>query len=202
MRTHTTRDRRTRAIRTAALIGAAALTATAATTGSTTTAQADGTPTQLVRAKIVANGGLRGHDAPSYYAPSAHTYPNGTRVYVNCATRGTAIEGNRTWYLLGVEGDDAWVSGRYVKVSGKPRECGPGKAWPNTVHITTKARKGPTTQDKPGRTHYAEGEADVSCYVDTSASGTSRRWLLTSDNEWLPMASVGVDWELEYCFGG
>jgi hypothetical protein len=67
---------------------------------------------------VVAKGGLVGHFRPSTHAPANYTFPNASKVTLDCQVSGTVVDGNPRWYLVVAEGDANCVSARYVRNVG------------------------------------------------------------------------------------
>src|SRR4051794_777529 len=145
---------------------------------------------------VVAKGGLVGHLRPSTHAPANYTFPNGSKVTLDCKVSGTVVDGNPRWYLVVAEGDANWVSARYVRnVGPSPEPCDPsdGTFSAKTTAVLTK-RVGPTTADASAGT-YAKGQKfRVQCCTDSG-----QKWYLTDTSRWVRARYVTTSSKVRYC---
>jgi uncharacterized protein YraI len=145
---------------------------------------------------VVAKGGLIGHVRPSTNAPANYTFPNGSRVTLDCKLSGTVVDGNPRWYLVVAEGDANWVSARYVRnVGPAPEPCDPsdGTFAARSTAVLTK-RVGPTSADASAGS-YAKGQRfRVQCYTKSG-----QRWYLTDTSRWVRARYVTTSSKVRYC---
>lgn len=145
---------------------------------------------------IVAKGGLVGHSRPSTHAPADYTWPNGTKVTLDCKVSGTVVDRNARWYLIVAEGDANWVSARYVRnVGAAPDPCDPSDGtYSAKATASLKKRVGPTTADASAGT-YAKGQKfKVQCYTDSG-----QKWYFTDSSRWVSAKYVSTSSEVRYC---
>jgi len=155
-------------------------------------AQVDGA-TQGV---VVAKGGLIGHFRPSTHAPANYTFPNGSKVTLDCKVSGTVVDGNPRWYLVVAEGDANWVSARYVRnVGPSPEPCDPsdGTFSAKTTAVLTK-RVGPTTAGASAGTYATGQKFRVQCYTNSG-----QKWYLTETSRWVSAKYVTTSSKVRYC---
>jgi hypothetical protein len=145
---------------------------------------------------VVAKGGLVGHFRPSTHAPANYTFPNGSKVTLDCQVSGTVVDANRRWYLVVAEGDANWVSARYVRnVGPAPDPCDPSDGtFSARTTAVLKKRVGPTTADASAGS-YAKGQRfRVQCYTDSG-----QKWYLTEASRWVSAKYVRTSSEVRYC---
>ncbi len=151
---------------------------------------------ETAKGVVVAKGGLIGHARPSTHAPANYTFPNGSKVTLDCKVPGPVVGGNSRWYLVVAEGDANWVSARYVRNVGKaPEPCDPSDGtFSATATAALKRRVGPTTADATAGT-YAKGQKfRVQCYTDSG-----QKWYLTSASRWVSATYVKTSSKVRYC---
>lgn len=145
---------------------------------------------------VVARGGLIGHVRPSTHASANYTFPNGSKVTLDCKVPGTVVDGNPRWYLVVAEGDANWVSARYVhNVGPGPKPCDPSDGtFSAKTTAALKKRVGPTTVDSSSGT-YAKGQSfRVQCYTDSG-----QKWYLTETSRWVSAQYVKTSSQVRYC---
>lgn len=151
-------------------------------------------------ATVHAQGGLNARSAPSVHGPVSYQYANGTQVSVDCVTQGTAIEGNRNWYLISAEGDAKWVSGRYLTVDGNAERCGLAVSKTATTNRPTGSWEGPSKDDLFYESLNKGVRTDVMCYTDAAATGQpQQRWMVAGDGAWIPAKALRVEGTVPYC---
>lgn len=145
---------------------------------------------------IVASGGLVGHVRPSTHAPANYTWPNGTKVTLDCKVNGTVVGGNARWYLIVGEGDANWVSARYVRnVGPAPEPCDPSDGtFSAKTTAALKKRVGPTTADASAGTYTKGHTFRVQCYTDSG-----QKWYLTDTSRWVRATYVTTSSHVSYC---
>jgi hypothetical protein len=145
---------------------------------------------------ITAKGGLVGRLRPSTHAPANYTFEKGAEVSLDCRVRGTVVDGNPSWYLVGAEGDANWVSARYVSVSGPAvQPCDPSDGtYGATAKSALKKRVGPTTADSSAGT-YAKGKKfRVQCFTDEG-----QKWYFTDGGRWVSAKYVKTSSKVRFC---
>lgn len=159
---------------------------------------------RFVPGMVDADGGLNTRIAPSRYVLSQSMLPDGAEVSVDCRVTGTDLgdaEDAYLWYLLSGEGDARWVSAKYVDLTGaEPGWCGPQDYLPAEFVAGTTTHAGPSRRDSVYRKVRAGGDTRVACYVYTTSAGTGR-WVLTTEGDWVPAATVRVDGKVPFCQG-
>lgn len=153
-------------------------------------------PDATAKGVVVAKGGLIGHVRPSTHAPDNYTFPNGSKVTLDCKVPGPVVGGNPRWYLVVAEGDANWVSARYVRnVGPAPDPCDPSDGtFSATATTALKKRTGPTTADASAGT-YAKGQKfRVQCYTDSG-----QKWYLTDSSKWVSAKYVKTSSKVRYC---
>lgn len=157
---------------------------------------------RFVDGTVDADGGLNGRIAPSTHTEKNYLFRDGSKISIDCRTKGTIVGGNAEWYLLSGEGNANWVSARYVDLAGaEPRWCGDtGETIPVTITKDTYSYQGPSTADEKLRLQHAGGGQEVLCYAYTSASG-SKRWVVTLEDGWVPASAVKSEQEIPFCQG-
>jgi hypothetical protein len=146
---------------------------------------------------VIAKGGLVGRLRPSTHAPANYTFPNGSKVTLDCKVPGPTVQGNPRWYLVVTEGDANWVSARYVRnVGPSPEPCDPSDGtFAARTTAALKKRVGPTTADASTGT-YAKGQR---FRVQCSTGSTTQKWYLTSGSRWVSAAYVKTSSKVRYC---
>lgn len=151
---------------------------------------------EAAKGVVVAKGGLIGHVRPSTHAPANYTFPNGSKVTLDCKVPGPVVGGNSRWYLVVAEGDANWVSARYVRNVGKaPDPCDPTDGtFSATATAALKKRVGPTTDDASAGT-YAKGQKfRVQCFTHSG-----QKWYLTDTSRWVCATYVKTSSKVRYC---
>lgn len=145
---------------------------------------------------VVAEGGLIGHLRPSTHAPANYTFPNGSKVTLDCKVSGTRVGGNPRWYLVVAEGDANWVSARYMRNVGKaPEPCDPSDGTVSGKAKTAlKKRVGPTSADATAGTYAKGHEVRLQCYTDSG-----QKWYLTDTSRWVRAKYVKTSSKVRYC---
>lgn len=173
------------------------LTAAVAATLALPLAPASAAPVdETAKGVVVAKGGLIGHSRPSTHAPANYTFPNGSKVILDCKVPGPVVGGNARWYLVFGEGDANWVSARYVRnVGPAPEPCDPSDGtFSAKTTAVLKKRVGPTTADATAGT-YAKGQKfRVQCYTDSG-----QKWFLTDASRWVSAKYVTTSSKVRYC---
>lgn len=151
---------------------------------------------ETAKGVIIANGGLRGHQRPSTHAPGGYTWPKGTKVTLDCQVPGTSVDGNARWYLVVAEGDNNWVSARYVRnVGPAPDPCDPSDgSFAGRTTTAVKKRVGPTTADASAGSYAANQRLRVRCYT-----GHAQKWYLTDQDRWVRATYVATSKNVRYC---
>lgn len=157
---------------------------------------------RFVTGTVDANGGLNGRIAPSTHTAKNYLFKNGSKISIDCRTKGTIVGGNAEWYLVAAEGDANWVSAKYVDLKGPaPRWCGDsGETISVKITKDVYSRQGPSTADKKRRLQHAGGGQEVLCYVYTAAGG-SKRWVVTLEDGWVPASAVRSSKKIPFCQG-
>ena len=181
-----------------------ALTAAVATTLALPLAPANAAPANAAPASasdtakgvVVARGGLVGHLRPSTHAKANYTFPNGSKVTLDCKVSGTVVGGNSRWYLVVAEGDANWVSARYVRNVGKaPEPCDPSDGTVSGKAKTAlKKRVGPTNADATAGTYAKGRKVRVQCFTDSG-----QKWYLTDTSRWVRAKYVKTSSKVRYC---
>jgi hypothetical protein len=173
------------------------LTAAVAATLSLPLAPASAAPVDgAAEGVVVAKGGLIGRVRPSTHAPANYTFPQGSKVSLDCKVNGTVVDGNPRWYLVVAEGDANWVSARYVRNVGPAVEpCDPSDGtFAAKSTAVLKKRVGPTTADATAG-KYAKGKTfRVQCYTDSG-----QKWYFTDGSRWVSAKYVKTSSKVRYC---
>src|SRR3954451_9703405 len=145
---------------------------------------------------VVAKGGLVGHFRPSTHAPANYTFPNGSKVTLDCKVSGTVVGGNPRWYLVVAEGDANWVSARYVRNVGKvPEPCDPRDGtFSGKAKTALKKRVGPTSADATAGTYAKGRKIRVQWYTSSG-----QKWYLTDTSRWVRAKYVKTSSKVRYC---
>jgi hypothetical protein len=159
-------------------------------------APAPASASDTAKGVVVAKGGLIAHLRPSTHAPANYTFPNGSKVTLDCKVSGTVVGGNPRWYLVVAEGDANWVSARYVRNVGKaPEPCDPSDGtFSGKAKTALKKRVGPTSADATAGTYAKGRKMRVQCYTDSG-----QKWYLTDTSRWVRAKYVKTSSKVRYC---
>lgn len=129
-------------------------------------------------------GRVTAHRLAERVGPSHHVskvdggFSKGDVIRIDCRLPGSAVDGDRTWYLAG---SGYWVSGRHVRiVKGHARRCERGSAM-GTTTAKVNVRKAPTTVDgKLGTIRAGVSTVHVFCKVSGGNVGNNTFWYATA----------------------
>ena len=145
---------------------------------------------------VVAQGGLVGRLRPSTHATANYTFPQGSKVSLDCRVPGTVVGGDSRWYLVSAEGDANWVSARYVTVTGPAvQPCDPSDGtYAAKATSALNRRVGPTTGDTVTGTYAKGASFSVQCFTDSG-----QKWYLTGSGRWVRASYVSTSSKVSYC---
>ncbi len=177
------------------IISTLALAATAIVVNAST---ASATPDTTYVAVVTATSGLAGRARPSRFATKVTHYASGKKIYPNCKVYGTAVGGNRLWYLIADHDSTQWVAARYLRnVGPAPDFCDPtdGSFAGRTTSALNK-RQGPSTSDIVVGRLTKGARVNAICYTQVSPT---KRWIYTASGHWVSGSYVTVSNQLRYC---